>query len=292
MILPPSMGRYTGRHRAARPPVRLGRALGARSRLLPGATVAALVVAGGGAAAIETGRTLTGLAQHAPADAALALSVEERVVLHAEEATDDAQVADLAARRQAAAMEASALQGRAEATQRAAREAKRTAAVAAARAQKEAAATAARTKAAEARARAAAKRQRDARRWTRPIGRWNITSGYGPRWGRTHDGLDVGAPTGTPLHAMSRGTVIMAGAVAGLGNKVEIRYWDGTVSWYGHLSRIDVRRGQTVVPGQLVGAVGNTGNSFGSHLHLEIHPTGGDDPVDPYPWLKRMGLLG
>jgi murein DD-endopeptidase MepM/ murein hydrolase activator NlpD len=91
---------------------------------------------------------------------------------------------------------------------------------------------------------------------------------------------------------MSRGTVILAGTVAGLGNKVEIRYWDGTVSWYGHLSRIDVRKGQTVVPGQRVGAVGNTGNSFGSHLHLEIHPTGGDDPVDPYPWLQRKGLLG
>ena len=292
MILPPSKGRYAGRHRAARPPVPPGGALSARSGLLPGVTVAALVVASGAAAATGTGRTVTGLAHHAPADAALALSVEERVVLHAEEAAEDAQVADLAARRQAATMEASAVQGRVEARQRAAREAKRTAAVAAARAQKEAAATAARRKAAEARARAAAKRLRHERRWTRPIGRWNITSGYGPRWGRTHDGLDVGAPTGTPLHAMSRGTVILAGTVAGLGNKVEIRYWDGTVSWYGHLSRIDVRRGQTVVPGQRVGAVGNTGNSFGSHLHLEIHPTGGDDPVDPYPWLQRKGLLG
>jgi biotin carboxyl carrier protein len=97
---------------------------------------------------------------------------------------------------------------------------------------------------------------------------------------------------GTPLYAMSKGTVIMAGSVFSFGKKVEIRYWDGTVSWYGHMSRIDVREGQTVMPGQVVGAVGNTGHSFGSHLHLEIHPSGGDNPIDPYPWLVRKGLLG
>jgi murein DD-endopeptidase MepM/ murein hydrolase activator NlpD len=272
--------------------VHLRWAPGSRSPLLPGATLSALMVAGGGVAAIETGPPGTAPAHVTPAHATLALSVEERVVLLAAEAAEAGQVADLAARRQAATREASARRGRTEATERAARAAKRTAAAAAARAKRESAATAARTKAAEAMARARAKRQRDARRWTRPIGRWNITSGYGPRWGKTHDGLDVGAPTGTPLHAMSRGTVILAGAVASFGKKVEIRYWDGTVSWYAHLSRIDVRTGQAVAPGQRVGAVGNTGHSFGSHLHLEIHPTGGDHPVDPYPWLKRKGLVG
>ncbi len=91
---------------------------------------------------------------------------------------------------------------------------------------------------------------------------------------------------------MSKGTVIMADYVFSFGNKVEIRYWDGTVSWYGHMSRISVFEGQTVMPGQFVGTVGNTGHSFGSHLHLEIHPSGGDNPIDPYPWLRDKGLLG
>jgi murein DD-endopeptidase MepM/ murein hydrolase activator NlpD len=79
--------------------------------------------------------------------------------------------------------------------------------------------------------------------------------------------------------------------VPSFGNKVEIRYWDGTVSWYGHLSRIDVRAGESVGPGDVVGAVGNTGHSFGAHLHLEIHPSGGDNPVDPAPWLRHRGIL-
>ena len=45
------------------------------------------------------------------------------------------------------------------------------------------------------------------------------------------------------------------------------------------------------MPGDQVGLVGNTGHSFGSHLHLEIHPSGGDNPIDPYPWLTKKGLL-
>ncbi len=214
-------------------------------------------------------------------------------MVRAEEAALEVEVGDLAVRRQAAGLQASARHGRAEARQNAAREAERkAAAAAAARAKKEAAAKAARKKAAQAAARAREKAKREAKRWVRPITRWNITSRYGPRWGKTHDGLDVGAPTGTPLYAMSRGTVILADSVFSFGKKVEIRYWNGTVSWYGHLSRIDVREGQAVVPGQVVGAVGNTGHSFGSHLHLEIHPSGGDNPVNPYPWLQRKGLIG
>ena len=75
----------------------------------------------------------------------------------------------------------------------------------------------------------------------RAIRSGTLTSGFGPRWGKTHDGLDVGAPTGTPLYAMSGGTVILSDNVFSFGNKVEIRYWDGTVSWYGHMSRRDVQ---------------------------------------------------
>jgi murein DD-endopeptidase MepM/ murein hydrolase activator NlpD len=271
--------------------------LGRRSPLVPSAAAAALIVAAaGGAAAVDAGLTGGGADEAVPASTVLALSPEQRLALRAEEAAAQVQLGDLATRRQAAAVQASAAHGRAEATQRAARAAKRKAAEAAAAraAKKKAAAKAARAARAKAAAAAAAraKAHREGKRWVRAIRGASITSGFGPRWGRNHDGLDFGASTGTPLYAMSKGTVVLARYAGGLGNKVEIRYWDGTVSWYGHLSRISVRAGQSVMPGQLVGRVGNTGNSFGSHLHLEIHPSGGDNPVDPYPWLVRKGLLG
>jgi murein DD-endopeptidase MepM/ murein hydrolase activator NlpD len=83
--------------------------------------------------------------------------------------------------------------------------------------------------------------------------------------------------------------VIFAGYQGGYGNKVEIEYWDGTVSVYGHMSQIDVVVGQHLAPGDLVGLSGNTGHSTGPHLHLEIHPDGGS-AIDPAPWLHDHGL--
>ena len=85
------------------------------------------------------------------------------------------------------------------------------------------------------------------------------------------------------------GTVIFAGVEGGYGNKVEIEYWDGTVSVYGHMSQIDVVVGQQLAAGDLVGLSGNTGHSTGPHLHLEIHPNGGA-AIDPAPWLHAHGL--
>ena len=93
----------------------------------------------------------------------------------------------------------------------------------------------------------------------------------------------MAAPVGTPLYAMSKGTVVHAAYSSVAGNKVEIKYWDGTVSWYAHNSSVKVKVGQTVSPG-------HTGRSFGAHLHLEIHP-GGGDPINPFPWLKKKGIL-
>ena len=249
---------YAGRHRVQRSHVRLPRALSA-SFVLPTTAAAALVVTATGATVAES------------APLTLDLSGQQTAQVRNEQASDDAMVTDLATRRQASSMQTAALQGRVEAQQRAARDAKRKAAAAAA---------------------SRAKAEREGKRWVRAIRSGRITSDFGLRWGQTHDGLDFGAPTGTPLYAMSKGTVIMADYVFSFGNKVEIRYWDGTVSWYGHMSRISVFEGQTVMPGQFVGTVGNTGHSFGSHLHLEIHPSGGDNPIDPYPWLRDKGLLG
>ena len=90
---------------------------------------------------------------------------------------------------------------------------------------------------------------------------------------------------------MSKGTVIGSFYDSSFGNKLEIKYWDGSISWYGHLSKRIAQKGDTVRPGELVGLVGNTGHSFGSHLHFEMQKTTSSDvPIDPIAWLKRHGL--
>jgi murein DD-endopeptidase MepM/ murein hydrolase activator NlpD len=126
-------------------------------------------------------------------------------------------------------------------------------------------------------------------KWLMPIKGAAFTSGFGWRWGRMHEGNDFGTPVGTRIGSMSTGTVTFAGYEGGYGNKVEIEYWDGTVSVYGHMSEIDVTVGQKLAPGELVGLSGNTGHSTGPHLHLEIHPNGGA-AIDPAPWLHDHGL--
>jgi murein DD-endopeptidase MepM/ murein hydrolase activator NlpD len=126
-------------------------------------------------------------------------------------------------------------------------------------------------------------------KWVMPIHGAVFTSGFGWRWGRLHAGDDFATPVGTPLSSMSSGTVTFAGWESGYGNKIEIQYWDGTVSEYAHLSRVAVSVGDSVAPGTLVGYSGDTGHSTGPHLHLEIHPNGGA-PIDPAPWLRAHGL--
>jgi murein DD-endopeptidase MepM/ murein hydrolase activator NlpD len=70
---------------------------------------------------------------------------------------------------------------------------------------------------------------------------------------------------------------------------VKIRYWDGTVTFYAHMSSLSVTEGESVVPGQVVGHSGNTGHSTGPHLHLEVHPDGGA-AINPVPWLSEHHL--
>jgi len=145
-------------------------------------------------------------------------------------------------------------------------------------------------KQAEAAALRKAEEERRARqKWVQPIAGASFTSGYGWRWGRMHNGNDFATPVGTPLVAMSSGRVISAGYEGGYGLKLEIEYWDGTVSWYAHMNSMDVSVGDVVAPGEVVGSSGNTGHSTGPHLHLEIHPQGGG-AIDPAPWLHERGL--
>jgi len=136
----------------------------------------------------------------------------------------------------------------------------------------------------------AAKRAAVAHTWRMPITNPVQTSGFGYRWGRLHAGEDYGVPVGTNLASMSTGTVVFAGVESGYGNLVQIRYWDGTISYFAHMSSISVSVGTGVDPGQVVGQSGNTGHSTGPHLHLEIHPDGGA-AINPLPWLASHNIL-
>lgn len=106
-----------------------------------------------------------------------------------------------------------------------------------------------------------------------------VTSEFGQRWGRLHAGIDFGNGaanvTGTPIPASSSGRVIVAGWHSGYGNAVVIDHGNGLHTLYGHMFQSpSVSVGQTVTQGQTLGGIGNTGNSFGNHLHFETHEGG------------------
>ena len=106
-----------------------------------------------------------------------------------------------------------------------------------------------------------------------------ISSRYGYRWGRMHYGDDYAAATGTPIKASDGGTVVTAGWYYGYGLTVIINHGGGVKTLYGHCSSLNVSVGDKVFQGQNIAAVGNTGNSYGSHCHFEIIVNGRH--VDP-----------
>jgi murein DD-endopeptidase MepM/ murein hydrolase activator NlpD len=100
-----------------------------------------------------------------------------------------------------------------------------------------------------------------------------LTSRFGTRWGRKHEGIDIGVPTGRHIGAAAPGTVTYAGWMSGYGNATIISH--GRLSTlYGHQSKIKVHVGQRVTRGQLIGLVGSTGHSTGPHLHFEVRVNG------------------
>lgn len=123
----------------------------------------------------------------------------------------------------------------------------------------------------------------------RPLLAWPlagpVTSGFGPRWGRHHSGIDIGSPAGTPVGAAAAGVVKRVAWIGGYGYTVEIDHGGGVTTFYAHLSRAAVRPGQEVEKGQTVGRVGETGRTTGPHLHFELRL--GGEPVDPVPYLTR-----
>lgn len=110
-----------------------------------------------------------------------------------------------------------------------------------------------------------------------------VTSGFGWRWGRMHEGIDIAVANGTPVVASASGTVIVAGWMGGYGNLVVVDHGNGVATAYAHNTSITVGTGQAVSQGQLIAYSGNTGNSTGPHVHFEVRVGGG--AVDPLGYL-------
>lgn len=135
--------------------------------------------------------------------------------------------------------------------------------------------------------------------WIRPTA-GTVTSGYGPRGGALHAGVDIAGPRNTPVYAAADGTVLRAEctsaycdrdgslSLAGYGNLVELDHGGGVTTRYAHLSAYAASAGQRVSAGALLGFQGSTGNSTGVHLHLEVRLDGAS--VDPVPWLADRGV--
>ena len=132
--------------------------------------------------------------------------------------------------------------------------------------------------------------------WVRPHN-GSVTSGFGPRMVQCgtgycssgwHMGTDIAAGCGSPIFAAHSGTVIWAGPLGGYGNFVKIDHGYGIQTGYGHQSYIAVGYGQHVSAGQVIGYEGNTGNSFGCHLHFEVFQGGGQ--INPVPFMSARGV--
>jgi len=123
-----------------------------------------------------------------------------------------------------------------------------------------------------------------------PLNLARLTSGYGTRSdpfrGRAamHSGIDLAGPVGTPIYAAADAVVGHAGVRGGYGNLVELDHGSGIATRYGHLSQITVRAGERVRRGQVIGLMGSTGRSTGSHLHYEVRIDG--RAVNPLPFLQ------
>lgn len=128
---------------------------------------------------------------------------------------------------------------------------------------------------------------------------YRIGAGFGARgsWSRYHTGQDFPAPTGTPIYAAASGVVLSSSAGGWAGTNVVIQHSNGGSTLYAHMSRKAVSPGSTVKAGQLIGYVGNTGRSFGSHLHFEYYKPGvtpGDvyNASNPMSFLSSLGVRG
>ena len=140
-------------------------------------------------------------------------------------------------------------------------------------------------------ARERARRAKISRNYTRPVSNYRLSAGFGDRsrlWSTGHSGQDFVAPYGTPVKASEAGSVVFAGWDGPYGWKIAIAHVNGIQTWYGHLSRINVKVGQRVKVGQFIGRIGASGHVTGAHLHFEVQRYG--KAINPVKWLRTMGI--
>ena len=140
-------------------------------------------------------------------------------------------------------------------------------------------------------ARERARRANISRNYTRPVSNYRLSAGFGDRsrlWSTGHSGQDFVAPYGTPVKAAEAGSVVFAGWDGPYGWKIAIAHINGIQTWYGHLSRINVKVGQRVKVGQFIGRIGASGHVTGAHLHFEVQRYG--KAINPVKWLRTMGI--
>ncbi|RDG39546.1 M23 family metallopeptidase [Streptomyces corynorhini] len=135
--------------------------------------------------------------------------------------------------------------------------------------------------------------------WTGPVKKYTLSATFGlggSRWSHKHSGQDFAVPIGTAVHAAHGGTVVKAGPNGAgdgpaYGNAIVVKHGNGTYSQYAHLSKVQVKVGQSVKTGQQIALSGNTGNSSGPHLHFEIRtsPNYGS-AVNPVNFLRSVGV--
>lgn len=129
----------------------------------------------------------------------------------------------------------------------------------------------------------------------KPVSDFTLTSSYGfrsdpfKRRRANHKGLDMAGPIGTPIYATADGIVGRAQWLGGYGNYVEINHGNGIQTRYGHMSRLNVDANARVKSGDLIGFMGSTGRSTGSHLHYEVRIAG--EAVNPIPFMQSTDFL-
>ncbi|MFG7946948.1 M23 family metallopeptidase [Streptomyces cacaoi] len=130
--------------------------------------------------------------------------------------------------------------------------------------------------------------------WVRPVRNYTLSAGFassGARWSNGHTGQDFAVPTGTPVHAVGKGTVDSVECGGPFGNQIVVRHPNGYYTQYAHLSQIQTRRGAHVAAGEQIGLSGSTGNSTGPHLHFEVRLTPQvGSAVEPVRWLRDRGV--
>lgn len=130
---------------------------------------------------------------------------------------------------------------------------------------------------------------------SRPVDNLSLTSSFGVREDpfnghrRAHKGIDIPGPVGTPIYATADGIVGRSQWVSGYGNLVELNHGNGIETRYGHMSKLIVQPNQRVRRGQVIGLMGSTGRSTGSHLHYEVRIDG--DAVNPLPFIQSSDYL-